>query len=105
MKRTELVDTMDGNGQVTSKGEHACEVRYTMRVYQDVVIAQSERLLGHESIKGDITVVRGDDGPLFDGEDLVLHLDDGQKLRILVAGGTLGSGVWSIVGNGGFFTD
>ena len=110
MKRTELIRTMDGIGQVTSKDKHACDVCYSLKVCQEVVIMQGERRPGHTEIRsGTMTVVRGDDGPLFDGEDLVLHLDDGQKVPIIadphVNITSRPSEVWSIVGKGVFFTD
>ena len=89
-KRKKPVENPSGIGKVFRDDGYLSDVRYRLRVVQEILIAASfageEEIEGLREITGDIDVIKGE-GNLISDEQLTLQLEDGRTWKFITKSG------------------
>lgn len=101
------LQTYEGRSRLVQEGQRPLAVVYTLEEYQDVIDAGSmddphATIPGMKSLEGQIRTQDGSFLVVSLREPLVLHLQDGRRLKLLIRR-TTGRGGAVVIGNGGFF--
>jgi hypothetical protein len=107
-RKRRVLETVTGLGVVLQGDVQVAEVIYSLQVTQDETITRTFSgpvvTQGRRNITGHVSVIDGEDD-LIDLDSLVLHLEDGRKVRFFAKRGDPLAGKWMIQTSGGFLSE
>jgi len=100
-KRYELIESIDGNGEVFKDGNSIATVTYNLRTRQEVLQTDSGETAGRLLIDG-VVFIKSGEPDLFGLGPLILRTADGREVTFLPLFGTAASGSFQIKISGNF---
>lgn len=85
-KKRQLLETINGHGDIYEGDKPISVVAYSIQIFQDMHLVGNQRIPGMKDILGNFALIDGE-RDLVGKSDLVLHLEDGRQWKCIISRG------------------